>query len=69
MGAIVAAAASGAVAAGGHPDPTSFVTGYHHALEVATVIALTGAAIAFATLRHARHRPQTSEAQVPIEAA
>jgi EmrB/QacA subfamily drug resistance transporter len=69
MGAIVAAAASGSVAAGGHPDPTSFVTGYHHALEVATVIALTGGAIAFATLRHARHRPQTSEAQVPVEAA
>jgi hypothetical protein len=69
MGAIVAAAASGAVSAGGHPDPTSFVTGYHHALEVATLIALTGAGIAFATLLHARHRPHASEAQVPIEAA
>src|SRR5205085_7656950 len=68
MGAIVASGISSSLAAG-DPRPVAFVSGYHHALEVATVIALAGAAIAFATLRHARHRPQTIEAQVPIEAS
>ena len=68
MGAIVASGISTSLHAG-NPRPVAFVSGYHHALEVATVIALAGAAIAFATLRHARHRPQTSEAQVPIEAS
>jgi hypothetical protein len=68
MGAIVAAGVSSGLSAG-DPRPVAFVSGYHHALEVATLIALTGAVIAFATLRHARHRPQASEAQVPIEAA
>jgi EmrB/QacA subfamily drug resistance transporter len=68
MGAIVASGVSNGLSAG-DPRPVAFVSGYHHALEVATVIALTGAAIAFATLRHARHRPQTSETPVPVEAA
>ena len=65
MGAIVASGVSSALAAG-EPRPDAFVNGFHHALEISTVIALVGAAIAFATLRHARHRPQ--ETRVPIEA-
>jgi hypothetical protein len=68
MGAIVASGVSSSLHAG-NPQPVAFVSGFHHALQVATVIAVVGAVIAFATLRHARHRPQTSEAQVPIEAA
>jgi hypothetical protein len=68
MGAIVASGVSSSLHAG-NPRPVAFVSGFHHALQVATVIAVAGAVIAFATLRHARHRPQTSEAQVPIEAA
>jgi EmrB/QacA subfamily drug resistance transporter len=68
MGAIVASGVSSSLHAG-DPRPVAFVNGFHHALEVSTIIAVAGAVIAFATLRHARHRPQTSEAQVPIEAA
>jgi len=66
MGAIVASGVSSGLHAG-DPRPVAFVNGFHHALQVSTVIALAGAAIAFATLRHARHRPQ--ESAVPIEAA
>jgi len=47
MGAIVAAS----VSTHGRPNPAEFVTGFHHALEAATLIALAGAAIAAATLR------------------
>jgi hypothetical protein len=47
MGAIVAAS----VTTHGRPNPAEFVTGFHHALEAATLIALAGAAIAAATLR------------------
>ena len=65
MGAIVASGISSSLHAG-NPRPIAFVNGFHHALEVATVIALAGAVIAFATLRHARHR---QEAPVPVEAA
>jgi EmrB/QacA subfamily drug resistance transporter len=66
MGAIVASGVSSSLQAG-NPRPVAFVNGFHHSLQVATVIALVGAVIAFATLRHARHRPQ--ESRVPIEAA
>jgi EmrB/QacA subfamily drug resistance transporter len=68
MGAIVASGVSNGLHAG-DPRPVAFVSGFHHALQVATVIAGAGAVIAFTTLRHARHRPQTTEAQVPVEAA
>ncbi|MGH2971527.1 MAG: MFS transporter [Gaiellaceae bacterium] len=68
MGAIVAAGISSSLAAG-HPQATAFVNGYHHAVEVSAIIALTGAAIAFRTLKHARHRPQAAEAGTLVEAA
>ena len=47
MGAIVAASISTV----GKPSPEQYLTGFHHALEVATLIALAGAAIGAATLR------------------
>jgi hypothetical protein len=47
MGAIVAASASGS---GRRPDPSSFIHGFHHALETAACLTLLGAAIAALTL-------------------
>ncbi|HEY1368681.1 MAG TPA: MFS transporter, partial [Gaiellaceae bacterium] len=61
MGAIVASGVSSSLAAG-NPRPIAFLNGFHHALEVAAVIALAGAAIALATLRDARHRPDEAVA-------
>jgi EmrB/QacA subfamily drug resistance transporter len=63
MGAIVASGISSSLKAG-HPRPVAFVTGLHHGLELAAVVAAAGAAIALATLRDARHR---AEATVPDE--
>src|SRR5262249_38770380 len=45
MGAIVASGISSSLAAG-HSRPEAFVTGYHHALDVSSLIALAGAVIA-----------------------
>jgi EmrB/QacA subfamily drug resistance transporter len=58
MGAIVASGVSTSLAAG-DSRAVAFVHGFHHALDVAAVIALAGAVIAAATLQHARHRPET----------
>jgi EmrB/QacA subfamily drug resistance transporter len=55
MGAIVASGVNSSLAAG-HTRPVAFVDGYHHAVEVAALIALAGAVIAASTLRNARHR-------------
>jgi hypothetical protein len=66
MGAIVAASASGTIV--GSPEgATAFLRGFHHALEVAALIAAAGGVLAFATLRHVRHpepgrEPQLAEA-------
>src|SRR6266540_4121805 len=57
MGAIVASGIKTSIAAG-NPRPVAFVNGFHHALDVGAVIALAGAVIAAATLRHARHQPE-----------
>jgi hypothetical protein len=57
MGAIVVAGATSAVSDGATP-PEAFVNGFHHALEVAAVIVIVGAVIAFTTLKDARHREQ-----------
>jgi EmrB/QacA subfamily drug resistance transporter len=57
MGAIVVAGATSAVNDGATP-PEAFVNGFHHALEVAAVIVIVGAVIAFTTLKDARHREQ-----------
>src|SRR5262245_21975527 len=59
MGAIVAAGVSSALKAG-DPRPVAFMNGFHHALEVAAVIALAGALIAVLTLQHARHREEAA---------
>jgi EmrB/QacA subfamily drug resistance transporter len=61
MGAIVAGGISSSLAAG-DPQPVAFVHGFHHALDVAAVIAIAGALVAAATLRHARHRPEQAPA-------
>jgi EmrB/QacA subfamily drug resistance transporter len=61
MGAIVLAA-TGATA---RPNPSDFLTGFHHALEVATLIALAGAAIGAATLRKVHHAEQPAGAPAP----
>jgi EmrB/QacA subfamily drug resistance transporter len=55
MGAIVASGISSSLATGA-PRPVAFLNGFHHALDVGTVIALAGAVIAAGTLRHARHQ-------------
>jgi len=57
MGAIVAAGVSNGLAAG-DARPVAFMHGFHHALEVASVIAFVGAAIAAVTLQHAHHKRQ-----------
>jgi MFS family permease len=65
MGAIVAHSVTGP----GRPSPDEFVTGYHHALEVGTVIALSGAVIAALTLRKV-HQPEQAQAPAAaVEAA
>jgi predicted MFS family arabinose efflux permease len=56
---------------GSHPNPQGYLTGFHHALEVSTAIALVGAAIGAATLRKVHH-PEPAGAPAPasvIEAA
>ena len=63
MGAIVARS----VTVPGAPTPDEFVTGYHHALEVASVIVLAGALIAALTLRKVHH-PEPAQAQAPAPA-
>jgi hypothetical protein len=46
------------------------VTGYHHALEVGTLIALSGALIAALTLRKVQHQPEQAQAPAAaVEAA
>jgi hypothetical protein len=63
MGAIVAAAVTGNP---GVSRQSQFLTGFHHALEVATVIALFGAVIAALTLRKVPHpEPVPGQAQAP----
>jgi hypothetical protein len=64
MGAIVAAGVASATAAG-DDRPTAFLNGFHHATEVAALIAIAGAVVAFATLRHVHLRH--GEAGVPVE--
>jgi EmrB/QacA subfamily drug resistance transporter len=65
LGAIVAQS----VPSHGRPAPSDFVTGYHHALEVATVIALAGAVIAAVTLRKVSHAQPASVPAGAVEAA
>jgi len=55
MGAIVAAGVSSGLKAG-DPRPVAFLSGFHHALEVAAGIAAVGAVIAVTTLQHAHHK-------------
>jgi EmrB/QacA subfamily drug resistance transporter len=65
LGAIVAQS----VPSTGRPTTSDFVTGYHHALEVGTVIALSGAVIAALTLRKV-HQPEQAQApDAAVEAA
>jgi EmrB/QacA subfamily drug resistance transporter len=61
MGAIVLAATGTSA----RPNPNDFLTGFHHALEVATLIALAGAAIGAATLRKVHHAEQPAGAPAP----
>jgi EmrB/QacA subfamily drug resistance transporter len=61
MGAIVAAAVTSNPAVS---RQSQFLTGFHHALEVATVIALFGAVIAALTLRKVHH-PEPAPGQAP----
>ena len=65
LGAIVAQS----VPSGGRPTPTDFVTGYHHALEVGTLIALSGAVIAALTLRKVSQPEQAQAPAAAVEAA
>jgi EmrB/QacA subfamily drug resistance transporter len=63
MGAIVAQAVTNNP---GVSKQSQFLTGFHHALEVATVIALFGAVIAALTLRKVQHpEPVPGQAQAP----
>jgi EmrB/QacA subfamily drug resistance transporter len=60
MGAIVASGVSSSLASG-HSHAAAFVSGYHHALDVSSIIALAGAVIAASTLHHARHLEPAGE--------
>jgi EmrB/QacA subfamily drug resistance transporter len=56
MGAVVAHYAVGAAQGGGVArDPEAFLTGFHHALELAAVFAFAGALVAIATVRKVHH--------------
>jgi len=62
MGSIVLAATGTSA----RPNPNDYLTGFHHALEVATLIALAGAAIGAATLRKVHHaEPAGAPSSVP----
>jgi len=65
MGAIVASGISSSLHTG-HSRPVAFLNGFHHALDVGTAIVVAGALVGFATLQHARHRPEQT---VSVEAA
>jgi EmrB/QacA subfamily drug resistance transporter len=65
LGAIVAQS----VPSTGRPAPSNYVAGYHHALEVGTVIALSGALIAALTLRKVRGPEPAKAPSTAIEAA
>jgi EmrB/QacA subfamily drug resistance transporter len=67
MGAIVAASVSGS-AIGGQPNPSDFVAGFHHALEVGAALVIVGAVVAAATLKRTRHGEEVPEAHL-VEAA
>jgi EmrB/QacA subfamily drug resistance transporter len=58
MGAIVADGVSSALAAGDSRSE-AFLHGFHHALDLAAVLAVVGAVIAALTLHHAHHRHET----------
>jgi EmrB/QacA subfamily drug resistance transporter len=65
MGAIVAASAT---TVAGRPSPSGYLTGFHHALEVASALALAGALLGALTLRKVHH-PETSPEQAPSRIA
>jgi EmrB/QacA subfamily drug resistance transporter len=65
LGAIVAQS----VPSKGRPTPSDFVTGYHHALEVGTLIALSGALIAALTLRKVQQPEPVQATSAAVEAA
>jgi hypothetical protein len=56
MGAIVAASVTAAPGTGGHPTPSSFLDGFHHALVTAAVISVAGAVLAALTLSRPAQR-------------
>jgi len=70
MGAIVAAGTSSSLEAG-NTRPVAFVNGLHHGLEVAALIALAGALVAFLTIRKGpgHHEPEPSAAAPLAEGA
>ena len=61
MGAIVASGVASSLKSG-HSQPVAFMNGFHHALDVAAVIAVAGAVIAASTLRKVQH-PEPSQAE------
>ena len=61
MGAIVASGLNSGLRAG-ETQPVAFVHGFQNGLEVASLIALTGAAVAVATVRKAGHAPEAAPA-------
>jgi hypothetical protein len=68
MGAIVAAGTTSSLEAG-NPRPVAFVNGFHHGLEVAAVIALAGALVAFLTIRKGPGHHEEPTAAAVAEAA
>jgi EmrB/QacA subfamily drug resistance transporter len=65
MGSIVASGVSSSPASG-DPRPVAFLNGLHHALDVGAVIVIAGAIVALATLRDARHRPETVASEYEV---
>jgi len=66
----VAAGTSSSLEAG-NTRPVAFVNGLHHGLEVAALIALAGALVAFLTIRKGpgHHEPEPSAAAPLAEGA
>ena len=64
MGAIVAAGVTSSLAAGA-TRPEAYTNGFHHGLELGSVIVLIGAVIAFTTLHHVGVQEEPASAELP----
>jgi len=69
MGAIIAGSGAATEAVSGHPNPVTFLHGFHHALVTAAAITLTGAVIAALTLSGRREHAEPGREQATFAEA